>query len=175
MHLLLGRCSLDLREGWSHTIPGLSASGPHMHQGLKLARVVQTCSPQPLQVRDKFRLDKDGRAALRTKSPAYSVATRRSDVVILALSRHGKRRLRDIKYRAKRAPARPLAISTVTIPGENGVSRTLIANGATRAATRKGNYHSHTPPCFRSLSLGEGQRKSSVGRGRLFSFRPSLA
>src|SRR5262245_32514003 len=132
-------------------MPWLCTAGPDMHQGLKLAWIIQTRRPQPLKVRDQFCLNKDGTAALRTKSPAYSVATRRSDVVILALSRHGKRRLRDIKYRAKRAPARPLAISTVTIPGENGVSRTLIANGATRAATRKGNYHSHTPPCFRSL------------------------
>ena len=167
MHLLLGRCFLDLLESRSQAIPGLGASGPHLPQGLKLARVIQTCSPQSLKVRDKLRLDKDGRAALRTKPPAHLVATLRPDVVILALSCDGKRRFRDVEHRAKRAATRPLAIPTVTIPGENGVSRTLIANRAARAATRKGNHHSSTPFCFRSLSLGDRQRKSSDRCGSL--------
>jgi hypothetical protein len=43
--LLFSRRLLDLLEMRGHAIPRLGAASPHVHLGLKLARVIQACRP----------------------------------------------------------------------------------------------------------------------------------
>jgi hypothetical protein len=141
LKLRFSRGLFDFLESWSHTIPRLSAAGPHVHLGLKLAWVIQACRPEPLEVWNKFRQDEDGRATFWTKPSAHLITALCLNTVRRTLSRDSERRFGNVHHWTKRAPARVLTILTVTIPGKNRSRRALIANGAARTTTSKGNQH----------------------------------
>src|SRR5262245_42865113 len=112
-----------------------------MHLGVKQTRLIETRRPQPLQVRDEFCLDKNRRAAVRTKASAHAVAARSPDRVIPTLPGDSQCSTRHIEHGAKRAATRALTIPAVAVECETRLSRTLIANGSARTAARERGRH----------------------------------
>lgn len=122
-------------------IPRVAARNPDVDCGLKPARIISARSPQSYEIGNEVGQDKDRRAAFPTEAPTDGIAALGLDLVVRCLPRVSEGGFRDIRDRAKCTPTRALTVPAVTIPGEDRLGRTFVANRTTRTAAREWSRH----------------------------------
>ena len=113
------------------SIPGLFTVHPYLYSRLKQCRVISTSRIYAPKVWDQFRCDKNVIAALRTKPALHPIATLGLDLVTGGFSGDAIRLLGNVAHRTVGGPSCLLAIPAVTMLGEDGYLRNLVANRPT--------------------------------------------